>query len=184
MNIDARRWLMLSMAAWAGFVALPSRADDARDYASPGFDLNAPSRATVYGRLAIGYFKRPGDPKAKACPDDPKEKEPSVGSPTRSYLGFRGNETLSGGLLAHFQLENSVQVRNGAAGDPCGRYWSGRSTVGLSNRYWGRIDLGRLDQPAWAVALAADPWGDSSAASLEARLDRPPGDGDNIVIKP
>lgn len=106
----------------------------------------------------------------KLCPQDPDREEPSVGSPTRSYLGFRGNETLG-------QLERTVQVRNGSGRDRCGRYWSGRSTVCLSDRSWGRIDLGRLVQPAWAVALAADPWGDSSAASPGARPYFPPEDG-------
>lgn len=177
MKIDIRRCLTASMAAWAGFAAMPSRADDARDHASSGLDLNVPSRATVYGRLAMGYFKRPDGPAVKLCPQNPDREEPSVGSPARSYLGFRSSETLSGGLLAHLQLESTLQVRNGRGGDYCGRSWSGRSTVALSDRSWGRIDLGRLDQPAWAVALAADPWGDSSAASPGARLYFPPEEG-------
>ena len=38
-------------------------------------------------------------------------------------------------------------------------FWDARATVGLSDREWGRVDLGLMDQPAWQLALRADPWG-------------------------
>ena len=186
MSISTLGRVPAAMAASAVLFSVSSRADDPFDHIRPGFELNVPSLATIYGRLAMGYLKLPDEPCQAATCNDPNK--PNRGSRTRSYLGFRATETLSGGLAAHFLLERSLFPGYGtASGDPvdsnkpwevpAGPSFSGGSVVGLSSRSWGRVDLGRRDQPAWKVALAADPWADSSVASPGSRLYLPATEG-------
>ena len=143
MSISSRSRFPAAMAASAAVLCTCSRAEEPGDPLRPGFELNVPAHATIYGRLAMGYLKGPDEPgPPKQCGDLNK---PNRGSRTRSFLGFRATETLSGGLYAHFQLESSLLPGYGtSSGDPetcsavpLGPRFAGGSSVGLSDRYWG-----------------------------------------------
>jgi predicted porin len=142
---------------------------------APSHEANAVSYATLYGRLAVGY-KRTAERACREslCQLDTDQGEHTI-SKTRSYLGVRGTETLSGGLAAHFRLEATLQPATGKVRIFNAPLFDGGSTVGLSDRDKGRIDLGLRDQPAWRIALAADPWSDSSVGSPGSRLYGPAG---------
>ena len=180
----------LLVLSGTGSAQVPGEADAKALLPSPPlFERNPLSRAQVliYGRLALGYIK--------VDLHEPFEQRLSkVGSRTRSYLGLRASETLSHGFHAHADLEHSFSPEIGAgrlrledarptdtggsqsevAGGARQPFWTGRSTVGLSHPDLGRIDLGLLDQPAWGVALRADPWAGNSVASPRYRLYLPP----------
>lgn len=64
---------------------------------------------------------------------------------TGSFLGFKGQEDLGGGLKAFFALESTVAADTGAATTP---FWNRVSELGLSSGY-GTLTLGN------SVALAA-----------------------------
>lgn len=68
-----------------------------------------------------------------------------------SYIGFKGTESLSNGLAAVFQFENTVNVDNGAAGT-----WNNRdSFVGLTGDF-GTISLGNVSGPTRALGNKMD----------------------------
>jgi predicted porin len=131
----------------------------------PRFERNPiePTQVTLYGRVAAGLLKPIFEGE-----DEPKHR--GVGSLTRSFIGLRGVEPLSNGLSAHLQLEHSLEPDTGTCWRGCSSFWHGRATVGLALRQWGRIDIGRRDQPAWKVALSAEPWDGNTVASPEAML--------------
>lgn len=152
----------------------PAR-EDRIGYLTPRYEENVVSYATLYGRLAAGYTRTA----ERTCREAPCYVDEDQGvhtrSRTRSYLGVRGSETLSGGLAAHFRLEASLLPATGETQIRKAPFFDGSATVGLSDRDKGRIDLGRRDQPAWRIALAADPWADSSVVSPGSRLYLPVG---------
>ena len=51
---------------------------------------------------------------------------------TGSFLGFKGQEDLGGGLKAFFKLESTIAVDTGAV---AGNFWSRTSEIGLANAY-------------------------------------------------
>jgi predicted porin len=63
---------------------------------------------------------------------------------SNTYLGFRGNKDLGGGLKAIAQLEQTVQIDEGNQG---ASFASRDSFAGLSSDSWGTIRLGNMDTP-------------------------------------
>lgn len=158
--------------------------DDRVGYLTPRYEENVSSYATLYGRVAVGYTRTAEQACREASCGLDTEKVRHSNQRTRSYLGVRGTETLSGGWAAHFRLESTLWPADGGTSKDSGELkpdqhrgvsFDGGSTVGLSEREFGRIDLGRRDQPAWRIALAADPWADSSVGSPGSRLYLPAG---------
>lgn len=64
-----------------------------------------------------------------------------IGRPSR--LGFRGSESLGGGLRAIFVLENGINVDTGTQAD-ASSFFNRESAVGLVSPTFGTIKLGRM----------------------------------------
>ena len=91
------------------------------------------------------------------------------GDMTQSFLGFRGNEDLGGGLHAVWKLESYVRVDSGAAGRfSTDTMWSRESNVGLSGEF-GTTLLGRNVTPLYNATIAFNPFGESMGFSPSAR---------------
>ena len=66
------------------------------------------------------------------------------GGQSGSRLGFKGTEDLGNGLSANFRLEMGIDIDNGTSAQN-GRTFGRWSTVGLSGKNWGEIQIGRRD---------------------------------------
>jgi predicted porin len=91
------------------------------------------------------------------------------GNLQRSFIGFRGNEDLGGGLRAVFRLESYLRVDTGSAGrmegDP---FWAREASVGLSGQF-GTTALGRTPTPLYLTTINFNPFGESPGFSPSAR---------------
>ena len=135
-----------------------------------------PSAVLLYGRVSAGLRRVDAppqrldiDPCPATGPAPATYRGWKVDSVERSRWGLKSTEVLDGGHRAHFQLEQSVGLDSGDLRGPCQLMFDARATVGLSDRRWGRLDLGRTDQPAWLLSLRADPWGGNGTASPDWR---------------
>jgi predicted porin len=132
-----------------------------------------PVPIVLEGRLGLGLVFAPAP--ARSCdlaPSPPAVVQ--VGALLRNRLVLRGDETLDSGFAAHFRLDHSLRPDTGESNDACGRFWDGESTVGVSRRHVGRVDLGRRPQPAALMSLEADPWGSDGVASAWQKWYLPP----------
>jgi len=117
----------------------------------------AQSSVTLYGLIGMELGKNPGS--------DAKVMQNGA----NSRLGVRGVEDLGGGLNAFFQLETRYEPDLGTQSD-AGRFWNGRSIVGLNGRF-GRVWFGREYTPLFLnVALIGDPWGWTNIAALDSGM--------------
>jgi len=108
---------------------------------------SAQSSVTLYGRVDLSVGKGAGL----------ASKHLQNGSGSR--LGMRGVEDLGGGTSAFFNIEHRFNADTGAVTDASGRFWAGRSIVGLQGGF-GRVTLGREYTTAFLGSqLVADPWG-------------------------
>src|SRR5690349_24411377 len=88
-----------------------------------------------------------------------------------SFIGFRGNEDLGGGLHAVFRLESYISVDSGSAGrtatasDP---FWAREASVGLSGSF-GTTVLGRTETPLYRATINFNPFGESPGFSPSSR---------------
>jgi predicted porin len=91
------------------------------------------------------------------------------GNLQRSFIGFRGNEDLGGGLRAVFRLESYLRIDTGSAGrmegDP---FWAREASVGLSGAF-GTTVLGRTASPLYLTTINFNPFGESPGFSPSAR---------------
>jgi predicted porin len=91
------------------------------------------------------------------------------GDMTQSFLGFRGNEDLGGGLRAVWKLESYIRVDSGADGRfGSDTFWSRESNVGLSGDF-GTTVLGRNVTPLYNATVNFNPFGESMTFSPSAR---------------
>lgn len=75
-----------------------------------------------------------------------------------SRLGFKGTEDFGHGTAAVFQLEMGFVSDTGSS-DQQGQLFGRQAFVGLKNKEWGEIDLGRQYGVAFNVGGAFDPLG-------------------------
>ena len=110
-------------------------------FAAPvAFAQTAPANVTIYGNLQMEVFSLSGD---GANGNANRNRTNNVSSPGVFFIGFRGTESLGGGLNAIWQVEQ------GAGGDGTGttNTWGGRNTfIGLSGGF-GRVFAGIMDSP-------------------------------------
>lgn len=117
----------------------------------------AQSSVTIYGIVGLEAGKNPGSA-AKV-----------IQNGANSRLGFRVLEDLGGGLSSFVQIEHRIEPDTGAQSDS-GRFWNGRSIVGLQGGF-GRVWLGREYTPLFLnVALVGDPWGFTGIGALDSGL--------------
>ena len=74
-----------------------------------------------------------------------------------SRFGFRGNEDLGGGLGVNFVLEGGFNPAQGTSGQG-GRLFGRQSTLGMTMRDVGRLDVGRQINLASNYFLSIDPF--------------------------
>lgn len=99
-----------------------------------------PANVTIYGSLQTEIFSLEGTG-ANGNPN--RNQTNNISSPGVFFIGFRGQESLGGGLSAIWQVEQ------GAAADGTGTSgtWGGRNTfLGLSGGF-GRAYVGLMDSP-------------------------------------
>lgn len=82
-----------------------------------------------------------------------------------NYLAVQAREPLDQGWWAVARLESSIDPATGRMGNLCGLPLDRAVAAGLEHREFGRLQLGRFEHPALAVALHADPWQGSGVGS-------------------
>jgi outer membrane protein OmpU len=89
-----------------------------------------------------------------------------------SFFGFRGQEELGGGNFALFSLASFVNLANGTAGQGTS-FFNKNAYVGLGNRNYGTVMLGRNDEFAYPQCyLTGFCWLGQSASLHPGNLDR------------
>lgn len=123
--------------------------------AAAAVPAHAQSSVQVYGLidLSAGQFEVAGGPKLKRL---------DSGNRSTSYLGFKGNEDLGGGLSVGFTLESFLLADSGDAGRVPGvdAFWARNANVHLAGAF-GRLRLGRMGPPLFVSTLLFNAWGDS-----------------------
>jgi predicted porin len=107
----------------------------------------AGSNVTVYGYIDIGLVKEGGN-------------NTKMDHGQNNWLGVIGSEKINDDLSAIFQLEMRFSPDTGAQ-EKSTTLFQGESTVGLSSKTLGTIELGRKLTPLWAKKWVYDPWNDS-----------------------
>ncbi|MCA3123841.1 MAG: porin [Rhodocyclaceae bacterium] len=132
-------------------------------FAAPvAFAQTAPANVTIYGSLQMEVFTLKADG-ANGNPN--RNRTNNVSSPGVFFIGFRGTESLGGGLSTIWQIEQ------GAGGDGTGtsQNWGARNTfLGLSGGF-GRAYVGIMDTPYKRVM------GINNTATMRAGLTGPQG---------
>jgi len=91
------------------------------------------------------------------------------GNMSRSFVGFRGNEDMGGGLRAVFRLESYLSVDTGSIGGYGGdAFWGRDANVGLSGAF-GSTVLGRNVSPLYLTTITFNPFGESFGFSPSTR---------------
>lgn len=80
------------------------------------------------------------------------------GTYTASRLVLRGSEDLGGGLSALFYMEHRLNADLGAQ-QSAAKFWNAGTYVGLSDKTWGTLTLGRQYAPIFWSFLFADDTG-------------------------
>ena len=119
-------------------------------FTTPAF---AQTNLTIYGIADIGYtyFDNGVDSTSRL----------DSGIQSGSRIGFRGSESLGGGLSAIFTLENGFNLDTGTFGQPTAtgatRLFGRQAFVGLSSGF-GAVKLGRQYNPIRNVVDTIDPF--------------------------
>lgn len=115
----------------------------------------AQSSVQLYGLVdvSVGQFQNAGGVKLKRL---------DSGNMSTSYIGFKGNEDLGGGLSAGFTLESFILVDSGGASRVPGvdAYWARNANLHLAGGF-GRVRLGRQGPPLFVSTLLFNAFGDS-----------------------
>ncbi|HKR38790.1 MAG TPA: porin [Paraburkholderia sp.] len=83
----------------------------------------------------------------------------SNGYYSSNKLGFLGTEDLGDGWNAHFRLESGFNLGNGQLDNTTNTLFNRQSFVGIGNRKYGSIDLGRQYTIAHDIISIYDPFG-------------------------
>lgn len=114
------------------------------------FAAQAQSQVSIYGNLdvAFGRFDAPNNDKAITAVESGVLRE--------SFIGFKGQEDLGGGLKAFFVLESSIGVDTGLS--TTGQFWDRTSIVGLTGGF-GTVALGNNRTLNFLANEAYNPFG-------------------------
>lgn len=82
---------------------------------------------------------------------------------SQSFIGFKGQEDLGGGLKAVFKLESELGVDTGAAAGGSS-FWNRNATVGVAGGF-GALNLGRAENLFKLEGQAFNPFGESQTFS-------------------
>ncbi|ALS60010.1 MULTISPECIES: porin [Pandoraea] len=114
---------------------------------------HAQSNVTIYGIVDAGveYVNHASDNGGAA--------RAVSGGKNTSRFGFKGSEDLGNDLKAVFQLESGINLVNGQFDDGPGAIFDRRATVGLSQKKWGQVTIGRTFTTTYDYMLQFDPMG-------------------------
>jgi predicted porin len=106
----------------------------------------AAQNATLYGVVdAFVEFGKAGT----------RQTRLQSGGANSSRLGFRGTEDLGGGMNAVFVLEHGFVADTGSAASSV--FWNRQTYVGVNNKSWGSVTLGRQYTPVLETQDRNDP---------------------------
>lgn len=110
----------------------------------------AQAQVTIYGNLdlSIGRFDAPDNDKAVTAVESGVLRE--------SFIGFKGQEDLGGGLKAFFTLESVIDADEGRASTS--NFWGRTSVIGLSGDF-GAVALGNARTLNHLANQAYNPFG-------------------------
>ena len=132
---------------------------------------HAQTNLTIYGIADTGYIKATGS-------------DARMGHNYSSRIGLRGSEDLGGGIRATFELEERLDLNNGANGTlpdyddqvhgrpRGGTQYQGASNVGLAGNF-GHFRFGRVNAPGIEAYRVLDPFyfvGTGRSLGYETRL--------------
>lgn len=123
----------------------------------------AQSSVQLYGLMdmSVGSTKAPGGSSVTGV---------DSGKMTTSYYGLNGTEDLGGGLSAQFRLEAFLRADTGEAGRFNGdAYFARTSSVGLTHKDFGSLNLGRNTTQLFISTLIFNAFGDSFGYSPSIR---------------
>jgi predicted porin len=116
----------------------------------------------LYGVIDLGLVAKPLTPPSGRCG---KAQSTQVAGITPSLFGLQASEMLPDGWVASVRLEHGLNAASGLPANDCGLFFDRAATLGLARRRLGRLEWGRQDHPAYAVARLGDPWSGNGPAS-------------------
>jgi predicted porin len=132
-------------------------------------DIHAQPTVTLYGIVDAGLLlqQNSGDTAAGSYEGERYAGFMSGGQ-SANRLGVAGQESLGGGYVLNFKLENGLNLGNGTAGQG-GALFGRQAWFGLQNNEIGYIRFGRQNNFASDYAGVLSPWtGDFSSVSMGA----------------
>jgi len=130
----------------------------------------AQAQVTVYGNLDASFGRKQTLDKTSVSGNKyGKDSTTNVDSSdlSQSFIGFKGQEDLGGGLKAVFKLESELEVDTGASTGGS-TFWNRNATVGLAGDF-GSVNLGRFENLTKLEGAAFNPFGSSKTFSPTAR---------------
>lgn len=130
---------------------------------------HAQSSVSSYGLvdLSFGSFQYAG---LDGSADNERTTKVESGQMTTSFIGFKGQEDLGGGLKAGFVLESFFRGDAGGAGRTnTDVFWARNANVSLSGDF-GKVALGRMDNLLFVQSFLFNPFGSSFGFSPTIRL--------------
>ncbi|MBC7780458.1 MAG: porin [Proteobacteria bacterium] len=113
-------------------------------FAAPVAFAQTPSNVTIYGNLQAEFISIEADGATVGAPNNDYPRRNRIGSPGVFNIGFRGAESLGGGLSVIWQVEQNVGSADGTGGT---NTWGSRNTfLGLQSSI-GQVFFGNYDSP-------------------------------------
>lgn len=155
-NVNNKVWISIASLVWC-------------------MSATAQSSVTVYGRADTGVVVQTN----RSTGGTLRSVDTNVWNP--SQLGFKGQEDLGDGLRAVFDMASTIRLDLGQTASTT-KFWDRHAFVGLSDKRWGTLLLGRqvnlLTETLWVVdPLAAR----NSATNMSLRLGYLGGPGNTIT---
>lgn len=113
----------------------------------------ADNSVTIYGVADVGLEQVEAKGATAGAASDVAGK--SRVTSNSSYIGFKGQEELGGGLKAIWQIEQAIDIDDGGGASSNG-FATRDSFVGLSSAAAGKVIMGRITTPTRAVASKLD----------------------------
>ena len=114
----------------------------------------ADNSVTIYGVADVGLEQVEAKGATAGAASDVAGK--SRVTSNSSYIGFKGQEELGGGLKAIWQIEQAIDIDDGGGSTKTNGFATRDSFVGLSSAAAGKVIMGRITTPTRAVASKLD----------------------------
>ena len=109
----------------------------------------------IFGRVDLAMRKTWGDSTQSGPGGLSARNATQMVSGSRNRWGIRVDDDLGNGWRTHVFLDATLFPADGSTAPT---FYDGRSTLGFSHPSYGRVDFGRMDQPALYTSLDFDPW--------------------------